>query len=624
MKLRAKLIFCFLSTSVFLLLIASFGVFVTDKLSRSTKFITGDVTTTLELINQIRSAAINIREISKEQSSAAKTNDSLAAHRDANPLSDAAADLNSKVEAYHQAHENQESGQLLKLSRQAVIIAERLSAVGTARDRSLNSENQAYSKLNETISDLLSALDKGSIAQLDKVIKRSKLTEGFVSIVAELHYALLLIGAVMSYALGKLLASRLANPILRMRDATHSIGRGNLDVRIDHHSKDEIGDLAEALNSMTANLQKSTVSKEILDRIIHSMPDALFVVDNENLIQTVNASAVNLLHYSEQELLDTPFESYLEHKKNQAKQVKELPGQTSANSPPPVIEAAFLTKDRQAIPVDLTASNLESSAAKTKGAVYVAKDIRLRRRLEQERDRFKKQLRRSEQLASLGTISAIIAHKLNQPLTAVQLFINQCLRENEAKGQSELIEDNLHECLSELSRANGIIKEILYTARDSSEHPDVEVDIAEAAKQVISVLDDQLYESALSLECQGLEVLPKIHAREGEIDAVFFFLIQNAIHAAKEQNTGANARKLKISGESFDDHLVVSFLDNCGGIPEEDVDKIFEMFFTTKKKGEGTGLGLPIVRQTVNRIGGEVFVESNHGIGCNFTVKIPL
>ncbi len=104
------------------------------------------------------------------------------------------------------------------------------------------------------------------------------------------------------------------------------------------------------------------------------------------------------------------------------------------------------------------------------------------------------------------------------------------------------------------------------------------------------------------------------------LSSFFFALIDNAIYAAGDMQN----RQLVISGETSDEYIELRFADNCGGIPPENREKIFQPFFTTKPDGRGTGLGLCIVSDIVSRMGGKIRVESVYGEGSTFILMLPL
>jgi two-component system NtrC family sensor kinase len=106
------------------------------------------------------------------------------------------------------------------------------------------------------------------------------------------------------------------------------------------------------------------------------------------------------------------------------------------------------------------------------------------------------------------------------------------------------------------------------------------------------------------------------------LEQVFVNLITNAIHAIKEKGTDQGRIALKTSRTGPKMEITVS--DNGTGIARENRKKIFDLFYTTKPPGKGTGLGIPICRNIINKLGGEISVESQEGTGTTFTVRIPI
>jgi signal transduction histidine kinase len=106
------------------------------------------------------------------------------------------------------------------------------------------------------------------------------------------------------------------------------------------------------------------------------------------------------------------------------------------------------------------------------------------------------------------------------------------------------------------------------------------------------------------------------------LEQVFVNLLSNAIYALLEKG-GANGR-IEIRTVKAESHIEISFTDNGPGIPEKDQAKIFELFYTTKPPGKGTGLGLPICQNIVRNLGGEITFESAVGVGTTFTVRLPV
>ena len=147
-----------------------------------------------------------------------------------------------------------------------------------------------------------------------------------------------------------------------------------------------------------------------------------------------------------------------------------------------------------------------------------------------------------------------------------------------------------------------------------------EVDLKVVAERIVNLLNESARRAKVRLCLEDMDTLPPVYADEKDLEQVFFALIDNAIQAAD----GQKARALVISGCEKDEDVELRFSDDCGGIAYEDVDKIFEPFFTTKPPGQGTGLGLCVVKNIVSCTGGKVRLESKYGEGSTFFVTLPI
>ena len=247
-------------------------------------------------------------------------------------------------------------------------------------------------------------------------------------------------------------------------------------------------------------------------------------------------------------------------------------------------------------------------------------DITESKRREEELTRYRGQMARAEQLASLGTLSATVAHQLTQPLTVIRLSMDNALDELEAISSSETVIRRLKDSVTQVSNITSIIESFRNFARKSSGKTVAEVNLKAVAVRIAMLLSESARSAHIVLRVRDMGELPCPWMNETDLEQLFFALIENAIQAAD----GKKTRQLVISGAVKDKHIELRLSDNCGGIPPENLDKIFEPFFTTKPRGQGTGLGLCIVQDVVSRIGGHVRVESKFGKGTTFIISLPV
>jgi len=248
------------------------------------------------------------------------------------------------------------------------------------------------------------------------------------------------------------------------------------------------------------------------------------------------------------------------------------------------------------------------------------RDITERKEAEEELNEYREKMVRAEQLASLGTLSATLTHELNQPLTTIRLSIENSLADLETTSSPDTVTEGLKDGLSEVSHAASIVERFRNFARKSSEKTLSEVDLKAVAEKIVNLLGESARRTRVSLQLKGMDKLPTIYSNEKNLEQLFFAMVDNAIQAAD----GKKGSELIISGGVKDKQIELRFADDCGGIAPENLDKVFEPFFTTRPEGEGTGLGLCIVQRIATQAGGKVRVESKAGEGSTFFITLPI
>ncbi|HIJ66877.1 MAG TPA: PAS domain S-box protein [Planctomycetes bacterium] len=244
----------------------------------------------------------------------------------------------------------------------------------------------------------------------------------------------------------------------------------------------------------------------------------------------------------------------------------------------------------------------------------------MRRRIQQELDTHYEKMRRAEQLASLGTVSATIAHELSQPLTVIRLFLQQGARALKDDNDLDKVEKVIDDCLDEIAKAARTVDRFRRFARKAAPVYITEVNLVEVARGIVEILAGSARMRKLELSLDIKRHPPNIIGNSVELEQMFFVLIQNAIQAAD----GKTQRDMKITIAAKSGQIQLTFADTCGGIKEEYMDKIFEPFFTTKPANVGTGLGLCILERIVKRHGGAVSVKNKEGYGTTFYITLPI
>ena len=232
---------------------------------------------------------------------------------------------------------------------------------------------------------------------------------------------------------------------------------------------------------------------------------------------------------------------------------------------------------------------------------------------------------RGEKLASVGLLAAGIAHELNNPLTGILTF-SSLLRQGVPDGSPDA--EDLDLVIRETRRCAAIIKRLLDFARERTpekKFTDVNRLVVETARIIERPANLRDIEIAMDLDPD----LPQVWADADQITQVIMNMLVNAQHAIEEKGsiTVRSRRVLKEpdAGSGGDPVPVVelSFIDTGCGIPEKNLKRIFDPFFTSKEVGKGTGLGLSVSHGIVSAHGGTIEVESSAGEGTTFRVLLP-
>jgi len=253
------------------------------------------------------------------------------------------------------------------------------------------------------------------------------------------------------------------------------------------------------------------------------------------------------------------------------------------------------------------------------------------------------QLIQSEKMASLGELTAGIAHEIQNPLNFVNNF-SEVSREmiEELKPfdklrvtteQEELLNDidaNLEKINHHGKRAGDIVKGMLQHSRSSSGTKEL-TDINALCDEYLRLsyhglrAKDKKFNARLKTDFDA--ALEKINIIPQDIGRVVLNLLNNAFYAVNEktqQNIEGYEPTVSITTKKSGDKVEIKVSDNGNGIPQKVLDKIFQPFFTTKPTGQGTGLGLSLSYDIVKAHGGEIQVKTLNGEGTNFTILIPL
>jgi len=239
-------------------------------------------------------------------------------------------------------------------------------------------------------------------------------------------------------------------------------------------------------------------------------------------------------------------------------------------------------------------------------------------RMIRELEHHQEQLLQSGKIAAIGTLTAGIAHELNNPINNIVITAESLKKDFSTLNQEEA-QDLIHDILVESQRASEIVRNLLDFSR--SEKPVSEpVNIAHILRDTLKLVQNQLTLSGVEVERDVPADLPIIHGNPKALQQIFLNLFINAIQAMKD----GGILSVRARTENGGQWLKVEVADTGIGIDPEDLPHIFEPFYTTKEVGRGTGLGLSVSYSIAQKHGGHIEVKSRKGAGATFTLVLPV
>lgn len=245
------------------------------------------------------------------------------------------------------------------------------------------------------------------------------------------------------------------------------------------------------------------------------------------------------------------------------------------------------------------------------------------------RERVKQQMAINERLVALGTIATGVAHEINNPLAIIQEsagWVGQILAKPEMSNipRKSDFEKALDRIRSSVDRARRITQQLLHVVKtQSTESSDLgemaEVNLKKLAEECISLVEMEASYKKIKVSLECPEQNPPITWTDPyQLAQVLINLLTNSIQAT---HSGGQIT-LSIRGDA--DNHIIEVQDNGCGIPEENLTKIFDPFFSTKAVGEGTGMGLYISSGIISKLGGRITVNSQVGQGTSFIITLPV
>ena len=366
----------------------------------------------------------------------------------------------------------------------------------------------------------------------------------------------------------------------------------------------------ENLDSVNLGIlvQRLARERKMQETVFNTIQDGVIVIDSDGVVQYANDAALGLIGLKENDIgvtrlwkmvPDLAKSIDLDEVKGKKKSAPVLSREIELNYPEHRVVRLYM------VPIDAQVGHDDSG-----GYVIVLSDVTEERVSMEERIE-------SERIDSIVRLAAGVAHELGNPLNSLTIHLQLIERKIKKLGEqadAAKLAESLLVCQGEVERLDGIITHFLEAVRPQK--PELnELDLLRLVEEVLRVQEAELSDRKLGVKVEFNEDLPTILGDSDQIKQVFFNLIKNAMEAMQPNGS------LRIIARRDDDYVYLQFVDTGAGISGEDLPKVFQAYYTTKKGGYG--LGMMIVERIMRAHGGHINIESRKEAGTAITLQFP-
>jgi PAS domain S-box-containing protein len=391
-------------------------------------------------------------------------------------------------------------------------------------------------------------------------------------------------------------------------DLIMHLASGNLGYRAEVSERnDELDAITMGINMLAEELQSTTVSQDYLGRIYKGVVDMLIVLNADNTIHQVNATLCKLLNYKEEELIGQPMSIIIY--RDEEHFFKKINTELAKKGHAYNIERIFLSKKKKLIPVSISCSLLYNTEGQIDGTLLIAKDISRMKRTQE-------QLKHKNE--ELNTFIYRVSHDIKGPLASIIGLLNLAKDEiddpHSIKHYVNLIEMSAY-------RLDSIIGDFLEIGKlTQSQIRASNIDFNEFISEILESL--KYADDFRNIEFRiNINQHRTFKSKKVLLKAILQNLIENAIKYSKKGEE--DNPYIEINVKDGDHKVIIEISDNGIGIEKNMVEHVFKMFYKGEHANSGSGLGLYIVKTSIDSIKGTITVKSTKNVGSTFTIEIP-
>ena len=381
---------------------------------------------------------------------------------------------------------------------------------------------------------------------------------------------------------------------------------------------DSTNSLELKLKKVTQELSSHKIelhqTRGYLQCILQNSNDMIFATDVDGMVVSFSKGGEKVLGYTWEEVAGY----YIETLSEDPESFEELMADSREKGSAVRLEFPFKHKDGHTVYCDVSLINLTNTKGQRVGTVGVSRDITRWKKLQDD-------LIRIDRLAEIGRLAAGIAHEINNPLAVINEvtgWAQEIVKDAKALASEdrEELDRAIKQIAEQTRRCRSITHQLLGFVREAAPEKK-EFDVHALLNTTIDFLKPELRYAPIEIVRNFSKEPLSMKSDPKMMEQIFVNLLTNAIHAIKEK--GSDQGRIEIKTEKTDSEVEISITDNGTGIPEENQDKVLNLFFTTKPPGKGTGLGLSICQNLLKNLKGSLRFKSKPGVGTTFTVRVP-
>lgn len=408
---------------------------------------------------------------------------------------------------------------------------------------------------------------------------------------------------------GVFFTTLITNPMQRLLEYSERIGEGEYKMPYYDNIFIEVEELSTAFYDMAdkidkkiqdiklANSEIENLRQRLLD-ILENLIIGIIVCDNNGNINFINNKTKEITKYSDDEIIGNTILDFYEKIDIDSKSLG-IAGKDIKHLSQVDIE--IKNKDGNIVPILINSTRLQNSKGQSDGILVTIDD-------KSEIKFLEKEIMREDRMRVLGELSATIIHDIGNPLAGISNLI-EVMRNKKLDREDE--EEALDIIQSEVSDLNKMVRDFLDYTKNKGADKEV-VNLRELISEIIFLFRIEARRKNIALEYEFDENDIYLYINRMEVKQALTNIIKNSIHAVEKDGI------VKIVASKKDGKINITISDDGVGIKEEDLNRIFDLFFTTKNSG--TGLGLPVAYKSIKANGGYISVGSKEGKGTNFII----